>query len=605
MILRTIFNQERRKYFQKAWAFIKKYRLFCLVILVLSVATSVFDGFSMGAIAPFFQNLLNGDGKQNYILPIFKDLQLKLFAEPQATAILKILVFALVMIILKNLFNYLRTIYIVKVSNLIKRDLQSEMFNAIADTSYDFYGGMKSGGLIGSISVYTNGIVGFYFVLLDLLVRISKSGVYLFILVLISWKATIIFIILEIALSPVVKKIFGIIKSVSMQTTVAVADLHDRMVEIFNNIRLIKISSAENYEKERFDKITTDLARLEFDNAKYDNSITPIAETVLMLAIILFFIVGIEFFKIDLIVFLPAIVAYLYVFMKIFDEINAILRSFSKIFQYIEPYKAYEKMLATAREAILPNGQKQFQTLKKGIEFKNVSYGYYKGQTVVQDINLFIPKGKFIALVGPSGVGKTTLANLVVGLFYPKEGQILIDDVDIQELDIHSWRKKIGYISQDITIFNNSVEYNIAYGDLAAPKEKIIEAAKAANIYDDIMNLPKNLQTFLGEKGAKLSGGQRQRIAIARAILRDPEILILDEATSSLDIETEQIIQKELLAIMKSRTVIAIAHRLPTIKMADQIVVLNHGKIVEVGNHAELLKTGEFYKKYYEQQFED
>jgi len=237
------------------------------------------------------------------------------------------------------------------------------------------------------------------------------------------------------------------------------------------------------------------------------------------------------------------------------------------------------------------------------VEFRNVSFGYRDGQPVLSSINLEARPGEVVALVGPSGAGKTTLVNLIPRFYDPDAGQVLVDGFDLRTVQIASLRRQIGLVPQESILFNASVRENIAYGRLDATEEEIVAAAKAANAYDFIMELPEGFDTILGERGASLSGGQRQRIAIARAILRDPRILILDEATSALDAESERLVQEALERLMRGRTTFVIAHRLSTIQFARKIVVLAGGAIVEQGTHEELLAANGLYKRLYERQF--
>jgi ATP-binding cassette subfamily B protein/subfamily B ATP-binding cassette protein MsbA len=240
--------------------------------------------------------------------------------------------------------------------------------------------------------------------------------------------------------------------------------------------------------------------------------------------------------------------------------------------------------------------------VKGDLEFRNVSFDYIKGITVLKDISFKAKAGETVALVGPTGVGKTTLANLIPRFYDPDAGQILIDGKDIRDMDLTSLRKQVSFVSQDVFLFNGTVKENILYGRLDASDEEVIAAAKAANAHDFIMELADGYNTQVGERGVKLSGGQKQRISIARAILKDAPILILDEATSSVDTQTERLIQEALEKLMKNRTTIVIAHRLSTIQKADQIIVIKEGKITEKGKHEELLELKGLYSQLCEAQ---
>ena len=237
------------------------------------------------------------------------------------------------------------------------------------------------------------------------------------------------------------------------------------------------------------------------------------------------------------------------------------------------------------------------------IQFQSVSFAYQKDVEVLKDINLDVPPGNTLALVGPSGSGKTTLTNLIPRLYDPKSGHILLDGQDVQSLELKFLRKHIGIVPQEPILFDVSIKENIRYGRSSATNEEVYEAARAANIHDFILSLPDGYETNVGERGFKLSGGQKQRVAIAMALLKNPQILILDEATSSLDSQSEALIQEALENVMKQRTTFVIAHRLSTIRDADQIVVMDQGQVVEVGSHSTLLASGKLYSKLYHEQF--
>jgi ABC-type multidrug transport system fused ATPase/permease subunit len=242
---------------------------------------------------------------------------------------------------------------------------------------------------------------------------------------------------------------------------------------------------------------------------------------------------------------------------------------------------------------------KTLDTFSNDITYKNVSFEYEENKPILKNINLNIKKGQTVAFVGASGSGKSTIANLILRFYDVNSGEILIDGMDIRNLTLESLRDKIGVVSQDVFLFNDSIRYNIAYGKLDATDEEIEIAAKAANAHKFISKMPDGYNTLIGERGMKLSGGEKQRIAIARAMLKNPPILVLDEATSALDSESEKLVQEAIETLMKNRTVILIAHRLSTVINADQIIVIDKGTIAEVGKHQELLDRNGIYTKLY------
>ena len=593
-------------YFKKSLTYLKKYKKLGFFIVIFSLLSSFFDGFSISIIIPFFQNLVYGS-KQTISLPFFQDFQEYFLKGPKEDALVKLLVFALIMIILRSVFNYLKTIIMGKTKNLIRRDLQNNIFNAVTNSSLKFFYSMKSGEIVTKTSIFTNSIIAFIFSTLNLISNVSKILIYGILLLFISWKFTLIALIFNTLFFPFIKYILNKVKRTGQILASESGNLYSHIIEMLSIIPLIKISGTEKTEKDRFNKIATNIALLEYTQLKQTSLIPFITETFVMLFIISIILISSKILKLDVIFHLPFIIAYLYIFLRLFSETNIFLQSISGMFEHAPAFKSYETELNKAKKMEIKEGQTIIKSFKEKIVFENVFFSYEKNQPVLNNVNLEIKKGDSIALVGPTGAGKTTVANLLTGLFLPDNGKIFIDNKEITELDLKSWRRKIGFISQDIIIFNDSILNNLLYSSsLKTSAEDAKEAAKIANIDQFIETLPEKYNTFLGEKGVKLSGGQKQRIAIARAILRNPEILILDEATSSLDTKTEKMIQNALEKTKIGKTVIAITHRLSTIKEADKIIVINNGKVAESGTHNELIKQNNgIYKKYYDLQFKN
>jgi len=288
-------------------------------------------------------------------------------------------------------------------------------------------------------------------------------------------------------------------------------------------------------------------------------------------------------------------------FASLNEQIQQALAASERIF-YVLDTKSFVVELPQAK-VLLP--------LREKVVFEKVSFSYpqegssKENELVLEDINLEVSKGEILALVGPSGGGKTTIANLIPRFYDPIKGRIKVDGQDIREVTLKSLRGQMGIVTQETILFNDTIRNNIAYGDPEAPFEKIVNCARIANAHEFIMELPQGYETVIGERGVKLSGGQKQRIAIARAILKEPEILIFDEATSSLDSESELLVQEALDRLMKNHTTFVIAHRLSTIRKADRIIVIDRGRIVEVGKHEELMERNGLYRKLYELQFRE
>jgi ABC-type multidrug transport system fused ATPase/permease subunit len=299
-----------------------------------------------------------------------------------------------------------------------------------------------------------------------------------------------------------------------------------------------------------------------------------------------------------------AFLGYFAVASQIVPPIKQITQAYNNIQKGLASEERIDKILQAENPIVNKTNLTKIDHFSNGIEFNNVSFSYKKGDDgyVLKNINLTIPKGKTIALVGQSGSGKTTLADMIPRFYDTDLGEIKIDGISLKDLEIESLRKQIGVVTQESILFNDTIENNIAFGLDSIDKNKIIEAAKVANAHEFILQQPDGYQTNIGDRGGKLSGGQRQRISIARAILKNPPILILDEATSALDTESERLVQDALNNLMKNRTSIVIAHRLSTIVNADEIVVINKGELAEKGSHKELLEKDGIYKKLFDMQ---
>ena len=449
-------------FFKKSVAYLKNYKRLSVLIILLSIISSIFDGFSIGALIPFLQNLTSDTAASTQLLPLSTDLQKQILGNTREDMLIRLLLFALVMIILRSIFNYWRTISIEKARYLIRGDLQNNIFRAISGSSLRFYYNLKTGNLVGSITSYTNSIVAFIFSLLNLVSNLSRIAIYLILLFWISWHFTLVAITVELLFFPLIRYLLNRIKSTGQSITDQVGHLYSYMVEMIANIPLIKIFGTEDQEQSHFSSITRNLALLEYKQSKQTTLIPFLTENIVMLSILLLFTISIKILNLDVITHLPFIIAYLYVFLRLFSETNVFLRSISGMFEHAPAFRAYENDLNRAKNLTLDSGRQPFFALNKYILLKNISFGYHKNHPILKNITLSINKGEFVAIIGPTGSGKTTIANLIAGLFFPDQGNLLIDDTSIENLDLKLWRAKIGYISQDPIILNDTIYNNIA-----------------------------------------------------------------------------------------------------------------------------------------------
>ncbi|MBT3817686.1 MAG: ABC transporter ATP-binding protein [Candidatus Magasanikbacteria bacterium] len=593
-----IFDKEKINYFKKAFLYLKKYSKLSFLVIIFAILSSFFEGFGIGTIIPLFQWLMDPSSLDFSSIPYGEAIELFLSQYEQSTVLISLVVFIFSMNTLKNIFTYLNTIIVNKISNYIKRDLQVDLFSAITKSGLSFFQSMRSGHLIGSISIYADNVSHFIFSLLNFIIVSSRIVIYIALLLLISWHFTIFVGIVGICILPVIRLVLVRIRRIGFRIAEHVSGIHSRMSEMFTNITLMKIFGTEELETKKFAEESHNLAHNYYMGSVYSNILNPFSEIVVMGLLLLIGVFLFLYGGATQKMLVPAIIAYIYVFSRLYTQINNFIRLLSTVYAYIEPFKKYENLLKQAKNGKIIFGDKKINKFSKGIEFEHVSFAYGE-RTVLQNLSLSIKKGNFVAFVGATGTGKSTIAHLISGLYVVNEGKISIDGENINDIDVYDWRKHIGYVSQDIMLFNDSIKNNIAYGVSDVSSKEIVNAAKAANIHEFIRTLPEGYDTNLGERGVRLSGGQRQRIAIARALVRKPDILILDEATSSLDVKVEKQIQEELRELFKGKTIIAIAHRLSTIVDADNIFVLHNGTILESGTHEKLIKQKGFYTQLY------
>lgn len=525
-----------------------------------------------------------------------KPLLDKIFFE-QDQKILNFLPMALVLLfLLKGFFYYIYTVLLEKVGQGVIRDLRDQVFSHIHSLPISYFHQTPTGELISRVIsdvtliqyAVSQALVG---IIKDLLQALCLLGVVFYM----NWQlASFSMIFLLAAVIPIV--LFGRLHRLySNQSQQTMAQISNILHETIAGNRIVKAFCMESYEAGRFAKSVQQLFNIYINDAKVRNFSHALME--LMGGIFVAFVIwygGHQVLKGNS---TPGtFFSFLTALVMIYEPIKSLSRVNSTIQQGMAAASRVFKILDTVPEIANRPGALPLPPLKNNIEFNNVTFSYDGKVKVLDNINLRIKRGECLALVGTSGAGKTSLVNLVPRFFEVDSGQLLIDGHDIRDISLASLRGQIAIVTQQTILFNDTVRNNIAYGEPDRPDDDIEEAARAAHAFDFIKQLPDGFDTVIGESGAKLSGGQQQRLSIARAILKDAPILILDEATSSLDTESEREVQKALENLMRDRTTLVIAHRLSTIRNADRIIVMQEGKIVEEGNHAELLNAAGVYE---------
>lgn len=616
-----------KEFLQILRRFVPPYKKYLVWSVVFNILSAILNIFSFAALIPLLQILFKvdtgakatqvmalSDGSLKDVLANNVNYYTQLFISdcgPTTTLLIIGLIMGF-MTFLKTGAYFLSSASIIPVRTGVVCDIRNQLYQKITSLSLSFFSEERKGDIIARMSGDVQEVDSSVMSSLDLLFKNPILVLIYFItLMFISWQLTI-FTLLFV---PLFASLMGIVgrklKQGSITAQALWSDTMSQVEETLGGLRIIKAFCAEAIMNQRFQKV----------NSMYRNDIMrvnirqqmahPMSEFLgtIMIIVVLWFGGTLVLGKYPVISG-PTFIYYLVILYSILNPLKEISKAGYSIAKGLASMERIDKILM-AESAIKEVEQpKHIDSFNHQIEFRNVSFAYdtiikENGTTepkwVLRNINLIIPKGKTIALVGQSGSGKSTLLDLIPRYYDVQEGEILIDGININELSIHDLRHLIGNVNQEAILFNDTFKNNITFG-VSADNTKVIEAAKIANAHDFISQTEKGYETNIGDRGGRLSGGQRQRVSIARAILKNPPILILDEATSALDTESERLVQDALYKLMKTRTTIAVAHRLSTIKNSDEICVMHEGEIVEKGTHEELMLLNGYYKKLHDMQ---
>mgnify|MGYP004691091981 FL=1 len=606
-----------KEFLQILRRFIPPYKKYLALTVVFNILSAVLNIFSFAALIPILQILFRteGAGTATELMPWSLDNLKEVLANNAdyyvtqlianvgaTTTLLLIGLFLAFTTFLKTGSYFLSSATIIPIRTGVVRDIRNQLYHKITSLPLGFFSEERKGDIIARMTGDVGEIESSIMSSLDMLFKNPILIIsYFTALIFISWQLTLFTLVFV----PIFGWFMGYVgrklkrKSIAAQSLWS--DTMSQVEETLGGLRIIKAFCAEDKMNKRFDGI----------NSEYRDSIQrvnirqqmahPMSEFLGTVLIIIVLWVGGILVLDQQILSGPTFIYYLVMLYSIINPLKDFSKASYNIPKGLASMERVDKILKAENTIKEPANPKHITSFEHQIEFRHVSFRYGE-QWVLKDINLVIEKGKTVALVGQSGSGKSTLVDLIPRYYDVQEGEVLIDGINVKDLGIHDLRQLIGNVNQEAILFNDSFYGNITFGVDSATREQVEQAAHIANAHEFIMQTEHGYDTNIGDRGGRLSGGQRQRVSIARAILKNPPILILDEATSALDTESERLVQDALERLMKTRTTVAIAHRLSTIKNADEICVLHEGEIVERGTHEELLEKGGYYRKLHEMQ---
>ncbi len=589
--IRRIFKATR--FWQENAFILREFNFFpsvAIAAILFAIGSAAFEGFGFGFLLAFLQSLVSPTLEPFKTGISWFDVWILGIDHDATERLLRVSGLILLSAWIRAGFNYFTQVYSELAQQTLVDRLRKQIFEQLQAVSLSYFGRISAGELMNTLTSEI-GRLNFAFALSAFIItQLLALLLYSALLFTISWQLTFISLALFSLIAIVLARLNDRVRTRSVAVSEANGRFTRTALEFISGIRTVQAFATQDYERKRFYHASSQVVDAGMKAMRQSAIVRPLAEGLATTVLILMIILAITIFVQNGTLQTASLLTFLFILFRLVPAIHEVNASRVQLIAATGSIRNLRELLRRDNKPYLRNGDRRFEGLKQSIEFSAVDYGYEPNQLVLKEISLCIPKGKTTAIVGGSGAGKTTLVDLIPRFDDPTFGKVLFDGQDARSFDIQSLRQKIAIVSQDTFIFNTSVRENIAYGLDQVGDQQVWQVAEQANALNFILDLPEQFETVLGDRGVRLSGGQRQRLAIARALLRDPEILILDEATSALDSESERLIQQSLERLSQGRTVITIAHRLSTIVRADQVVVMEQGRIVEQGSYQTLLE---------------
>lgn len=584
--------------------FARRYPAWIVLTIILGFSGGLFNGVSTALIAPIILNFLGQQIDLKSGPPILKFIMSPFDGVPSDYRLIVMAAAIVAIIVLKNLATYGSSLVSSSLSRALTSDLREAGVQMLLEVDLDFYSQAKVGDLINRLGGEVSRAATAISTALKMVITVITVLVFVALLLAISWQLTLASTVLLAVVAVVNQYSISRAKYFGKQLSEMSKSYSISVLEALSGIRLVKATGNEAREYQRIHELIRAREKADFQSQANSAAIGPVSEVTGIVGLIAIVFLGRTFFADEIESLSAVLLTYLLLLFRLLPFITQLNSARGALANSAASVEIANDFLRRDNKPFMGNGSVTYKPLQEGIHFNQISFGYpSQADMVLKDVDLYLPKGTTLALVGSSGAGKSTLADLLPRFYDPTIGSIKIDGTDLREFDVKTLRREMGIVSQDTFLFNTTVRNNIAYARPDATDEEVTAAAKRANAYEFIMGLPKGFDTLIGDRGVLLSGGQRQRLAIARALVQDPDILILDEATSALDTVSERLVQAAIEELSRSRTTLVIAHRLSTVQKANQIAVLDKGRVVEVGTHRELLSKGGFYARLYEMQF--